>query len=204
VTDTVGFSDSEGRIGIRNHVAIVYTTNCAEVVARSIRERFSGGTQLFGYPKGCSYQDALVARIVAMAQLANYVAVVRDVREAIGHAERESFKAGLFHIGFGNIEGGLTTIEEKSYGCAWPSQALALYRAYCASTVRRRAAFSPMIKVMANPHRMQLIRDNVDFDATSITRGGTLNEMTDELYAEVTAVAAGKLTKSENREHFEG
>lgn len=242
--EILGYRRLGGRVGIRNHVAIVYTTNCTEVVARKLYDRFPVGTQLFGYPEGCSYRDAPVEKIVAMAQHASYAAVLvvglgcegtdagdlarrigesgqtvesitiqseggdlrtvergsrilasllqhasvadrapvpvselvvgaecggsdatsglvanplvgrvadrlideggtymhaephelmgcagvlaaravdenvaRDVRAAIEEAERESFESGLFHIGFGNIEGGLTTIEEKSYGC---------------------------------------------------------------------------------------
>jgi len=173
--------------------------------------------------------------------------VARDVRAAIEEAERESFESGLFHIGFGNIEGGLTTIEEKSYGCLAKSGSrplqgvlrgyvrpptggyylqvapsgsrtcfgdsedvsqfaacgahLVFFTTGCGATT---GGLLPVIKVMANPGRMDLIRDNVDFDATPITRGErTLEEMADELYAEMIAVAAGKLTKSEIYRHFE-
>jgi altronate dehydratase large subunit len=242
--EILGYRRPNGAVGIRNHVAIVYTTNCSKVVARSLHDRFPAGTQLFGYPEGCSFRDAPVAKLVAMAQHASYAAVLvvglgcegtnahelaariaesgqtveavaiqfdggdlktaekgsrilvtllqhasvvprellpiselvvgaecggsdatsglvanplvgkvadrlidqggtymhtephelmgcgdvlaaravdegvaRDVRAAIEEAERESFESGAFQIGFGNIEGGLTTIEEKSYGC---------------------------------------------------------------------------------------
>ncbi|MFC2077505.1 UxaA family hydrolase [Candidatus Bipolaricaulota bacterium] len=370
----LGYRRPDGRIGIRNHVAIVYTTNCAEVVARSLHRRFPVGTQLFGYPEGCSYQDAPAAKIVAMAQHSSYAGVLvvglgcegadaadlaerigasgqtveavtiqveggdlktiekgsriladllqhasvvpreplpvsdlivgsecggsdatsglvsnplvglvadrlideggtymhaephelmgcadvlaaravddgvaQDVRAAIEEAERESFESGVFHIGFGNIEGGLTTIEEKSYGCLAKSGSrplqgvlraygpppskgyylqiappgsttyfgdsedvsqfaacgahLAFFTTGCGATT---GGLLPVIKVMANPHRMELIRDNVDFDATPIARGErTLEEMTDELYEEMIAVAAGKLTRSEILRHFE-
>jgi len=372
--EILGFRRSDGRIGIRNHVAIVYTTNCAEVVARSLYDRFPVGTQVFGYPEGCSFRDAPVAKVAAMAHHSSYAAalvvglgcegtdavelaeriaasgqtveairiqseggdlkaiekgsrilagflqhasvaarapmpvselvvgaecggsdatsglisnplvgkvadrlidaggtymhaephelmgcgevlaaratdedVACDVREAIEAAERESFEAGLFHIGYGNIEGGLTTIEEKSYGCLAKSGSrplrgvlrdygrpaaggyylqiapdgsqtyfgdsedvsqfgacgahLVFFTTGCGATT---GGLLPVIKVMANPHRMQLIRDNVDFDATPVTRGErTLDEMADDLYAEMIAVAAGKLTKTEIHRHFE-
>jgi altronate dehydratase large subunit len=51
---------------------------------------------------------------------------------------------------------------------------------------------------------MQLIRDNADFDATPIIRGEkTIQEMGEQLYGEILAVAAGKLTKSETYGHYE-
>jgi len=62
----------------------------------------------------------------------------------------------------------------------------------------------PVIKVIANPKRMQLIEDNADFDATPIMRGEkTIREMGEALYAEILAVAAGKRTKSEIYQHYE-
>ncbi len=61
-----------------------------------------------------------------------------------------------------------------------------------------------MIKVIGNPNRMQLIRDNADFDVTPVVLGErTVQEMGEALYAEVLAVAAGKLTRSEILGHFE-
>ena len=61
-----------------------------------------------------------------------------------------------------------------------------------------------MIKIIANPKRMQLIADNADLDATPVIRGEkTIQEMGQELYDEILAVAAGKLTKSEIHGHFE-
>ena len=46
--------------------------------------------------------------------------------------------------------------------------------------------------------------DNADFDATPVVRGEqTIEDMGEELYEEILAVAAGKLTKSEIHGHFE-
>jgi altronate dehydratase large subunit len=71
----------------------------------------------------------------------------------------------------------------------------------CGSTT---GGLIPVIKVLANTHRMQLIADNADFDATPIIRGErTIQEMGQELYQEILAVAAGKLTKSEIHGHYE-
>ncbi len=42
--------------------------------------------------------------------------VAEEVRSAIAEAEMRSFASGRFAWGYGNITGGLTSIEEKSYG----------------------------------------------------------------------------------------
>jgi altronate dehydratase len=173
--------------------------------------------------------------------------VAGEIREAIGEAERRSFESGRFSWGYGNIMGGLTSIEEKSYGALAKSGKspvqgilrtygqpptkgfflqvgepgsgffhgdpeginqfaahgahLALFTTGCGSTT---GGLIPVIKVIANTKRMQLIRDNADFDATPIIRGeASIHEMGAALYDEILAVAAGKLTKSEVFGHFE-
>ncbi len=78
---------------------------------------------------------------------------------------------------------------------------LALFTTGCGSTT---GGLIPVIKVIGNPNRMQLIRDNADFDVTPVVLGErTVQEMGEALYAEVLAVAAGKLTRSEILGHFE-
>lgn len=174
--------------------------------------------------------------------------VAADIREAIESSEKACFESGRFSWGFGNIEGGLTSIEEKSYGClaksgtkplegvlrkygqlqgrkgyfismAEPDSGtfsgdpeginqfaahgahLAMFTTGCGSTT---GGLIPVIKILANPNRMQLIHDNVDFDASPIIRGERpMSEMGPELYDEILAVAAGKLTKSEIHGHYE-
>ena len=187
---------------------------------------------------GCS--DILAARAVDAAAAA-------DVRAVITEAEEQSFKSGRFAWGYGNIMGGLTSIEEKSYGALAKSgvspvqgvlrtyglpprtgfwlQAgepdsgwfhgdpeginqfaacgahMGLFTTGCGSTT---GGLVPVIKVIGNPTRMQLIADNADFDSTPIIRGeATIQAMGEQLYAEILAVAAGKLTKSEVYGHYE-
>jgi altronate dehydratase large subunit len=78
---------------------------------------------------------------------------------------------------------------------------IGLFTTGCGSTT---GGLIPVIKVIANPGRAQLIADNADFDATPVIRGEkTILKMGKELYAEILAVAAGKLTKSEIYGHFE-
>lgn len=173
--------------------------------------------------------------------------VAQEVRQVIEDAERRSFEQGRFSWGYGNIMGGLTSIEEKSYGALTKSGTkplqgvlrryglppgkgyylqvgepgsgffhgdpeginqfaacgahIGLFTTGCGSTT---GGLVPVIKVIANPKRAQLIADNADFDATPIIRGErTIAEMGRDLYAEILAVAAGKLTKSEIYGHFE-
>ncbi len=187
---------------------------------------------------GCS--DILAARAVNDK-------VAAEVRSAIADAEVRSFASGRFAWGYGNITGGLTSIEEKSYGALAKSGTrpvqgllkeyglppgkgfflqtgepgsgffhgdpeginqfaahgahLALFTTGCGSTT---GGLIPVIKVIGNPNRMQLIRDNADFDVTPVILGErTVQEMGEALYAEVLAVAAGKLTRSEILGHFE-
>ena len=187
---------------------------------------------------GCS--DILAARAVDAAAAA-------DVRAVITEAEEQSFKSGRFAWGYGNIMGGLTSIEEKSYGALAKSgispvqgvlrtyglpprtgfwlQAgepgsgwfhgdpeginqfaacgahIGLFTTGCGSTT---GGLIPVIKVIGNPTRMQLIADNADFDSTPIIRGeATIQAMGEQLYAQILAVAAGKLTKSEVYGHYE-
>jgi altronate dehydratase large subunit len=187
---------------------------------------------------GCA--DALAARAVDDT-------VAAAIRGSIEAAERRSFEQGQFAWGFGNIQGGLTSIEEKSYGALAksgtsplrgviteferPSEPgyyiqeeqpdastfggdpeginqmaacgahLALFTTGCGSTT---GGLIPVIKVIGNPNRRQLIDDNADFDATPIIEGrSTVQEMGATLYEEILAVAAGKLTKSEIYRHFE-
>jgi altronate dehydratase large subunit len=170
-----------------------------------------------------------------------------DIREAIESAERASFEHGRFSWGYGNILGGLTSIEEKSYGCLAKSGTkplqgvlktfvkpprpgywvqvgepgsgtfhgdpeginqfaacgshIGLFTTGCGSTT---GGLIPVIKIIANTHRMQLIADNADLDATPVIRGEqTIKEMGEALYQEILAVAAGKLTKSEVYRHYE-
>jgi altronate dehydratase large subunit len=372
--EILGYLRPDGRIGIRNKVSIIFTTDCSRVVAQKLKTLFPEGTQLFGYPGGCAFLEGPVDKLIALGthsssaaalviglgcegtdayKVAEAIAgsgrpaeaikineeggdlrtlekgsrllvaliqkastaeraemapadlivgtecggsdatsglasnpitgaagdrlieaggtymheevselmgcadvlaaraadeqVAADIREAIEAAERRCFEGGRFSWGYGNIQGGLTSIEEKSYGCLAKSGTKPLQgvlRAYgpppdkgyyiavsqpgsgtfhgdpeginqfaargahiglfttgCGSTT---GGLIPVIKVIANPNRMQLIADNADFDATPVIRGEkTIEEMGKALYEEILAVAAGKLTKSEIYGHYE-
>jgi len=203
----------------------------------------AGGTYVHGETAelmGCA--DILAARAVNDK-------VADDIRETIVEAERRCFESGAFSWGYGNILGGVSSIEEKSYGALAKSGTkplqgvlrefeptpgkgyyiqieqkeaytfgggcapegvnqlaasgahIVLFTTGCSST---DGGLVPVIKVNANPHRRQLIEDHADFDATPIIRGEkTIRAMGEELYKEILAVAAGKMTKSEIYGHYE-
>lgn len=70
----IGYKRKDGRIGIRNHVAVIYTVKCAEHVAKKISENVDG-TQVFGYDS--CYPDPYGYRIVAeMAKHPNVASVL--------------------------------------------------------------------------------------------------------------------------------
>jgi len=370
----LGYLRPDGQLGIRNHVAIVYTVTCSREVATKLHNLFPVGTQLFGFPRSCRFRESRLRKLVALGEHSSYAAVLvvglgcegleayrvaeeiaksgkpveaikineeggdlktiekgsriltrllqhaslaersemspadlivgcecggsdatsglaanpvtgaagdllieaggtylssemrelmgcadilaaravndevaNGIRETIAEAERQSFEDGYFAFGHGNILGGLTTIEDKSYGALQkcghkPLQGvlhdfgrppgkgfylyveqreaeafdcdpeginqyaacgahLALFTTGCGSTA---GGLIPVIKVIANPNRMQLIKDNADFDATPIMRGEkTIRVMGEDLYKEILAVAAGKVTKSEIYRHYE-
>jgi altronate dehydratase large subunit len=200
---------------------------------------------------GGTYMHSEAAELLGCAEFLAARAVnervAEEVREIIEEAERGSFEGGRFSWGYGNILGGLTSIEEKSYGALAksgtkplqgvlrtyglpPGQGywlqdgepasgwfhgdpeginqfaacgahIGLFTTGCGSTT---GGLIPVIKIIANPSRTQLIADHADFDATPVIRGEkTIKEMGAELYREILAVAAGKLTKSEIHGHYE-
>ncbi len=370
----LGYLRPDGQIGIRNYVAIVFTTHCSLVVSEKLHALFPHSTQVSGYPLGCQLREPPLRKIVAQASHSQYAAalvvglgcegteahmvaneiaksgkpveavkiqdeggdikaiekgsralakllqhaslaeraemspadlivggkcggsdatsglasnpaigaagdlvienggtymvtevqellgcaeilagrainpqVAKDISDTIGEAERKSFAAGRFSWGYGNILGGLTSIEEKSYGALSKSGSkplqgvqhefrrpptkglyiqvadreagtfagdpesvnqmmacgahIVMFTTGCGTTT---GGLCPVIKVVGNPMRSQLIADSADFDTTPIIRGEkTVREMGAELYDELLAVAAGKLTKSEIHGHFE-
>jgi altronate dehydratase large subunit len=200
---------------------------------------------------GGTYMHSETAELLGcadiLAQRAVNEQIAREIREVIEEAERRCFQGGRFSWGYGNIMGGLTSIEEKSYGCLSKSGSnplqgilrtygpppgkgyyiqvgepgsgsfhgdpeginqfaacgahIGLFTTGCGSTT---GGLIPVLKIIANPRRKQLIADHADLDATPIIRGEkTIQELGEKLYAEILAVAAGKLTKSEIHSHYE-
>ena len=66
------------------------------------------------------------------------------------------------------------------------------------------SAISPVIKVCANPETYRNMKDDMDVDAGRIIEGeATLDEVGDEIYQLVQAVARGAQSKSEELGHQE-
>jgi len=136
----------------------------------------------------------------------------------------------------GNIEGGLTTLEEKSLGCVHkagtsPLQEVLPYGAaptkkglvmmdtpgfdidsvtgmvaggaqLCVFTTGLGTPvgnpIAPVIKVTGNPVTYGRMRDNLDINAGRILEEGlSIDEMGEEIWREILAVAEGKQTRSE-------
>ena len=68
----LGYLRPDGQLGIRNHVAIVFTTHCSLVVAQKLHALFPVGTQMFGYPRGCALREPPLRKIVALACHSSY------------------------------------------------------------------------------------------------------------------------------------
>ena len=72
----LGYLRPDGQLGIRNHVAIIYTTDCSRVVATKLHNLFPVGTHLFGYPLGCQLREPPLHKIVALGKHSGYAAVL--------------------------------------------------------------------------------------------------------------------------------
>ena len=136
----------------------------------------------------------------------------------------------------GNIEGGISSIEEKSLGCVYkggtkPLQAVIGWAEkitatglvfmntpgndieqltgmvaggchICVFTTGRGtptgSPIAPTIKVATNTAMFQRMQDNMDLNAgTIITGAETVDQVGQRIFAEMLAVASGKLTKAE-------
>jgi altronate dehydratase large subunit len=117
----------------------------------------------------------------------------------------------------GNIEGGLSTLEEKSLGAAKkagnaPFTGTLEFGAGHINVVvftsgrgtPTGSAIMPTIKVSTNTPMYESIPDLIDLDAGTIADGiETLAQVGDRIFDEIVQVANGKLTKAERGGHHE-
>lgn len=142
----------------------------------------------------------------------------------------------------GNIEGGLTSIEEKSLGCIHkagssplidvveygdivegkglyvmdtPGQDIVSISGMVAGgaqvvifTTGRGTPtgnpIAPVIKITANQRTYDKMKDNIDINASGVIDGSkSINEVGQEIFNEIVAVANGKTTKAEDLNHHE-
>ena len=72
----LGYLRPDGRVGIRNYVAVIFTTHCSLVVAQKLQAAFPMHTQLFGYPGGCALREGPVHKIVELGKHSQYAAAL--------------------------------------------------------------------------------------------------------------------------------
>ncbi|WP_316836015.1 UxaA family hydrolase [Pedobacter nutrimenti] len=100
-------------------------------------------------------------------------------------------------FGFPNINDNAEIVEMIASGCH-----LILFTTGRGSVVG--SAISPVIKICANPQTYQRMAEDMDIDAGCILNGvATIDEVGDEIYEDILAVAAGKQTCSEQLGHQE-
>ena len=104
---------------------------------------------------------------------------------------------GEVRFGFPNISDNAEIVELIACGCH-----LTLFTTGRGSVVG--SAISPVLKICANPETYRRMADDMDIDAGRILEGrGTLDEVGQEIFQAILAVAAGRPTVSESLGHQE-
>jgi altronate dehydratase large subunit len=75
VDPILAYRRPDGSLGIRNHVAVIYTVECAKVVAARITAQYPH-TQLFGRRTGCFYSGPIRDKLVALGRHPNVAAAL--------------------------------------------------------------------------------------------------------------------------------
>jgi altronate dehydratase len=68
--EILGYARPDGQLGIRNHLAVIYTVECAKVIAARIAQQFPGA-QLFGRRTGCMASQPIFDKLVALGRHPN-------------------------------------------------------------------------------------------------------------------------------------
>ena len=190
-------------------------------------------------PEMIGAEHILSSRAVSSEVAEKVIEIVKDVEES----------ANLMHVDLrgtqptpGNIEGGLSTIEEKSMGClakAGTSMVMEVveYGAIPSSkglvimdtpgfdvesvtgmvaggsqvvlfTTGRGtpigSPIAPVIKITGNPDVASWMRENIDFDSSTVTTGEeSLDRAGDKLFQKLLSVISGDQTSSEILGHSE-
>ena len=117
----LGYARPDGQLGIRNKVSIIFTTDCSRFVAQKLKRLFPEGTQVFGYPGGCAFQEGPVHKIVALGNHSSSAAALviglgcegtdaYQIAEAIGRSGRPVEALKINEAG-----GDIMTIEKASH-----------------------------------------------------------------------------------------
>jgi len=70
-----GYARPDGQIGIRNHIVVIYSVECAKVVACKIADQFAG-IHVFGRRTGCDWSQPIFDKLVALGRHPNVAAVL--------------------------------------------------------------------------------------------------------------------------------
>ncbi len=115
----LGYLRPDGQIGIRNHVAVIYTNDCSKVVARKAAQMIPGA-HVFGWPHGCNWSQVAFDKLVALGRHPNIAGALvfgigceRIRAEDVADGIRASGKLA-FHIVIEEIGGTLRAVEEGS------------------------------------------------------------------------------------------
>ncbi len=165
--------------------------------------------------------------------------VARQILETIGRAKERMtalLSPGEHFLTTGNMDGGLTTLEEKSLGCICKTGSVPIAEVvehgrrpkkkgllfvdgtgFDVPSITGMVAggaqivgfttgkgspigypIAPVIKITGNPRTYEKLEEVIDINAGTIVDGTkTLQEVAEQIFAEVMAVAGGKQTKSE-------
>lgn len=66
----LGYQRPDGQVGIRNHIALVYTNDCSKVTARHVAA-IAPNTHVFGWPHGCHWSQDAFNKLVALCSHPN-------------------------------------------------------------------------------------------------------------------------------------
>jgi len=193
-----------------------------------------GGSAMFSETTEAIGTAHLLARRAANGSVADRIV------EFINRAQQRMvpfLAPGEHFLASGNIEGGLTTLEEKSLGCICktgsaqitgvveygerphqkglilvdgtgfdvPSMTgmVAAGAQIVAFTTGKGSPvgypIAPVIKITGNPHTYEKLEEIIDVNAATITQGKqNINQVGEQIFQEVLAVAGGKKTKAES------
>lgn len=73
--EILGYGRPNGQPGIRNHVVVIYTVECAKIIARRIASSFEE-TQVFGRRTGCFWSQPIFDKLVALGRHPNVAAAL--------------------------------------------------------------------------------------------------------------------------------
>jgi altronate dehydratase large subunit len=159
----------------------------------------AGGTVSFG-----EFSDLTSLQLLSKRAINDEVAAAIEKLSDKRSAYMRKYSQVHYTLSPGNIEGGLTTIEEKSLGtdvgdlsgCIAGGAQIVVFTSGRGTPVGH--AIGSIIKVTGNSETYITLEDNIDINAGTIIGGTeTLEDVGERIFNEILAVASGKQTKAE-------